>query len=301
MSQPDAQRDLLDPETVNRASSLGLLARRVVEGYKVGEHRSPLKGFAIEFAQHREYTPGDDVRHMDWKILGRTDRLFIKQYEQDTNFIAQILLDNSASMNFRSGGLSKFHTAKVIAACLSHVILQQRDAVSVGFVGDGSPSLLPRTDTPNRLPWIMESLAGAEAQGGASIGADLLKLAPAIKRRSIIVIISDLLQDEESLFAALPRFRYQESEVILFHVLDHAELDLPYQDKVRFEGLEGEEALTTQPEEFAMAYRKEVSDYCQKMRRNCESNDAHYVLVDTSKPLHEALGEYLSFRRRVHR
>lgn len=301
MSKHTPARDLLEPATVNRATALGLYARKVVEGYKVGEHRSPLKGFAIEFAQHREYAPGDDVRHLDWKILGRTDRLFIKQYEQDTNYIAQILLDNSGSMNFASEGQSKFYSAKVIAACLSHVILKQRDAVSIGFIGDGSPSLIPRTDTPNRMPWLMKKLADAEASGSANIGADLLKLAPAIKRRSIIVIISDLLQDEESLFAALPRFRYQESEVIVFHVLDHAELNFPYQDKVRFEGLEGEEALTTQPEDFADAYRAEVADYCVSMRRKCESNDAHYVLVDTSKPLSEALGEYLSFRRRVHR
>jgi uncharacterized protein (DUF58 family) len=301
MSNEPPKRDLLDPDTVNRASALGLYARKVVEGYKVGEHRSPLKGFAIEFAQHREYTPGDDVRHMDWKILARTDRLFIKQYEQDTNYIAQVLIDCSGSMNFASGVLSKFHFAKVITACLSHVILQQRDAVSIGFIGNGAPSLLPRTDTPNRMPWLMEHLAQAKATGNSNIGDDVLKLAPQIKRRSIVVIITDLLQDEEALFAALPRFRYQESEVILFHVLDHAELDLPYSDKVRFEGLEGEEALTTQPENFAAAYRKEVEDYCIQMRRNCESHDAHYVLVDTSKPLSEALGEYLSFRRRVHR
>jgi uncharacterized protein (DUF58 family) len=301
MSTNTPQRDLLDPDTVNRASALGLFARKVVEGYKVGEHRSPLKGFAIEFAQHREYAPGDDVRHMDWKILGRTDKLFIKQYEQDTNYIAQVLIDCSGSMNFTSDKLSKFHFAKMITACLSHVILHQRDAVSIGFIGNGAPSLLPRTDTPNRMPWVMENLAKAEATGNSNIGDDLLMLAPQIKRRSIIVIISDLLQDEEALFAALPRFRYQESEVILFHVLDHAELNLPYSDKVRFEGLEGEEALTTQPEDFAVAYRKEVAAYCVKMRRSCESHDAHYVLVDTSKPLSEALGEYLSFRRRVHR
>jgi Uncharacterized conserved protein (some members contain a von Willebrand factor type A (vWA) domain) len=301
MSTDTPQRDLLDPDTVNRASALGLFARKVVEGYKVGEHRSPLKGFAIEFAQHREYAPGDDVRHMDWKILGRTDRLFIKQYEQDTNYIAHVLMDCSGSMNFASEKLSKFHFSKVITACLAHVILHQRDAISVGFIGNDAPTLLPRTDTPNKMPWLMESLAKAEAGGRSNIGEDLLKLAPAIKRRSIIIIISDLLQDEDALFAALPRFRYQESEVILFHVLDHAELELPYADKVRFEGLEGEEALTTQPEDFAAAYRKEVADYCVKMRRSCESHDAHYVLIDTSKPLSEALGEYLSFRRRVHR
>jgi uncharacterized protein (DUF58 family) len=301
MSKHTPQRDLLDPDTVNRASALGLYARKVVEGYKVGEHRSPLKGFAIEFAQHREYAPGDDVRHMDWKILGRTDKLFIKQYEQDTNFIAQIIMDCSGSMNFASEHLSKFHYAKVISACLAHVILQQRDAVSLGFIGNAAPILLPRTDTPNRIPWLLEHLAKVEAQGNSNIGADLLHLAPQIKRRSIIVIISDLLQDETSLIAALPRFRYQESEVILFHVLDHAELDLPYSDKVRFEGLEGEAAFTTQPEDFATAYRQEVADYCQDMRRACERHDAQYVLVDTSKPLSEVLGEYLSFRRRVNR
>jgi uncharacterized protein (DUF58 family) len=301
MPSENALRSLLDPDTVNRAGALGLAARKVVEGYKVGEHRSPLKGFAIEFAQHREYMPGDDMRHIDWKILGRTDKLFIKQYEQDTNFIAHLLLDASGSMNFASATYSKFHYAKIIAASLAHVIVHQRDAVLLGYLGSGEPILLPRTDTPQRLPRVMESLAGMEAGGASDIGEDLLKLTPSIKRRSIVVILSDLLNDEESLFAALPRFQYQNTEVILVHVLDRAELDLPYEDKVRFEGLEGEAALTTHPEDFAEAYRAEVAAFCRDVRRRCESLDAHYVLADTSKPPAEILGEYLSFRRRLHR
>ena len=296
-----SHRELLDPDTVNRASALGLAARKVVEGYKVGEHRSPLKGFALEFAQHREYVPGDDMRHLDWKMLGRTDRLFIKQYEQDTNFIANILLDASGSMRFASETYSKFHYAKVLAACLSHIILQRSDAVSVGMVGNDAPFLTSRSDTLQRLPWIMETLAQAEAGGSSSIGRDLLQLAPQIKRRSIIIIISDLLNDEESLFEVLPRFQYQQSEVIVFQLLDPAELDLPYQDEVQFEGLEGEAPLTTSPQEFAAAYRAEVDAFCRDMRRRCESYDAHHVLVDTSKTLAEVLGEYLSFRRKVRR
>lgn len=296
-----SHRELLDPDTVNRASALGLAARKVVEGYKVGEHRSPLKGFALEFAQHREYAPGDDMRHLDWKMLGRTDRLFIKQYEQDTNFIANILLDASGSMCFASQTYSKFHYAKVLAACLSYVILQRSDAVSVGMIGNDAPFLISHTDTMQRLPWIMETLAQAAAGGSSAIGSDLLQLAPQIKRRSIIIIISDLLNDEESLFEVLPRFQYQQSEVIVFQLLDSAELNLPYQDEVCFEGLEGEAALTTSPQDFAAAYRAEVAAFCGEMRRRCESYDAHHVLIDTSKPLGEVLGEYLSFRRKVHR
>lgn len=296
-----SHRELLDPDTVNRASTLGLAARKVVEGYKVGEHRSPLKGFALEFAQHREYVAGDDMRHLDWKMLGKTDRLFIKQYEQDTNFIAHLLLDASGSMNYASDGYSKFHYAKVLAACLAHVILHQRDAVALGMIGNDAPGLMARTDTPQKMPWVMETLAQTEAGGSSSIGEDILRLAPQIKRRSIIVIFSDLLNDENSVFKALPRFQYQQSEVIVFQLLDPAELELPFVDKVRFEGLEGEEPLVTHPEDFAVAYREQVASFCKDMRKQCERYDAHHILVDTSKPLSEALGEYLSFRRRLNR
>jgi uncharacterized protein (DUF58 family) len=295
------QRDLLDPDAVKSASALGLIARKIVEGYKVGEHRSPLKGFAIEFAQHREYAPGDDVRHMDWKILGRSDRLFIKQYEQDTNYMANILLDASGSMAYGSGELSKLHAAKIIAACLSYTIVQQRDAVSVGTIGGGEPVLYPRTDTPARLPWVMESLAPLEAAGDSPLGADLTRLAPQIRPRSIVIVLSDLLKGEDEFFRSLARFQHQKTEVILFHIMDPAELTLPFTGKVRFEGLEGEEPLTTHPEEFALAYREEVQRFCKGIRTQCEACDAHYVLVDTSKPLGETLGEYLAFRQRINR
>lgn len=297
----DSHRELFDPSTVNRASALGLAARKVVEGVKVGEHRSKLKGFALEFAQHREYVPGDDAKHLDWKMFARKDKLFVKQYEQDTNFIAHILLDASGSMSFASEKHSKFHYAKVLAASLAHVILRQSDAVSVGMIGNGAPFVMPYTDTKQKLPWIMETLARAETGGDSSVGDDLLGLAPQIKSRSIIIIFSDLLNDEESFLKALSHLQYKKSEIIVLQLLDDAEINLPYESQVRFEGLEGEAPLTTYPKDFAETYRAEVAKFCRKIRLKCESYDVHYVLVNTSKPLGEVLGEYLSFRRRVYR
>ncbi|MGE9295147.1 MAG: DUF58 domain-containing protein [Puniceicoccales bacterium] len=301
MSSDAPDGNLIDPDAFKRASALGMLARKIVEGYKVGEHRSPLKGFAIEFAQHREYSPGDDTRHLDWKMFGRSEKLFIKQYEQDTNFTATVMLDCSRSMNFGSGEVTKFNYAKLVAAALSHAVLLQRDAVSLGFLAGGQPNLIPRVDTPGRMPHLMNLLADAEATGDADLGADLAKVSPAIKPRSIVVILSDLLGDEQSFIRAIQRFQHTKTEVIVFHVLDHAELTLPYKDKVRFEGLEGEMPIITHPEEFAEAYREEVEAFCKRLRIACESHDAHYVLADTSKSVGELIGGYLIFRQRTHR
>jgi len=293
-------RDLLDPAALNRAESLGFVARTIVEGYKVGEHRSPLKGFAIEFAQHREYTPGDDVRHLDWKVLGRTDRLYLKQYEQDTNFVAHILLDTSGSMAYGSGKLTKLHYTKILAATLAHVILGQRDAVSLGLFGNNTRQLFPRTDTPQRLPWILETLAAAEAAGPTNLADHLARFAPAIRRRSLVILMSDFLEDEAAVLATLPRLRFQGCEVIIVHVLDHAELELPFKDTVRFEGLEGEQPLTTRPSDFRKSYQEAVQAYCTAFRQGCERMDCHYVLADTSQPPAEVLSTYLAFRNRLH-
>ena len=293
-------RDLLDPAALNRAESLGMLARTIVEGYKVGEHRSPLKGFAIEFAQHREYTPGDDVRHLDWKVLGRSDRLYLKQYEQDTNYIAHLLIDTSGSMGYASGRLSKLGYAKILAATLAHVILGQRDAVALGLFGDGKRQLFPRTDTPQRMPWLLETLIGATAAGQTRLADHLARFAPAIRRRSLVVIFSDFLEDEAGFLAMLPQLRFQGCEVIVIHVLDHAELELPFTDTVRFEGLEGEAPLTTRPSDFKKSYREAVQAYCTAFRQGCERLDCHYVLADTSQPPAEVLGAYLAFRNRQH-
>src|SRR5712671_3748399 len=205
------QIGLLDPQAINRAEALGLHARYVVEGYMAGEHKSPFRGFAIEFTQHREYVPGDDTRHLDWKVLGRTDRYYLKQYEQETNYVAHILLDGSESMKYGSGvkgqssgarkdtppaGITKFDYGKVMAACLAYLILNQRDATAVGVFDTSLKQYLPRTGNLASLHNIMTTLAGFEPRQQTGIGGVLHQIAGQIRRKGIVILISDLFDDE---------------------------------------------------------------------------------------------------------
>ncbi|MBN8712007.1 MAG: hypothetical protein BGO12_09320 [Verrucomicrobia bacterium 61-8] len=293
--------NLLDPQAVSRGEALGLMARRIVEGYRVGEHRSPFHGFAIEFAQHREYSAGDDIRHLDWKVLGRSDRYYIKQYEQDTNYVAHIAVDGSASMNYGSGKVSKLHFAKALAACLAYVILLQRDAVALMLFDTERRDYLPRTDSLGRINHIMNRLAAFEATGHTSFGRSLEQLAQEAKRRGIVILLSDLFGDEEQLASGLQRLAFSGNEVIVFHTLDHAEITFPFTGVYKFRDLEGDAELQTSPADIRKSYLKNFEDYRQRIRRICEKFNAHYVLADTEKPLAEVLSGYLAFRRNTGR
>lgn len=292
---------LLDPDAVSRGESLGLLARKIVEGYRVGEHRSPFHGFAIEFAQHREYSAGDDIRHLDWKVLGRSDRYYIKQYEQDTNYVAHLVIDGSASMNYASAKVTKLHFTKALAACLAYVILQQRDAVALMLFDTQTREHLPRTDNIGRMQHIMSRLAAFEATGHTGLARSLEHAAREAKRRGIVILISDLFDDEEALNEGLRRLTFSGNEVIVFHVLDHAELTFPFTGTCKFRDLEGTDELQTSPVDIRKAYLKNFEDFRQRVRRTCEKFNAHYVLADTSKTLAEVLSGYLAFRRNVGR
>jgi uncharacterized protein (DUF58 family) len=291
--------DLLDPDAVSKGDALGLMARKIVEGYRVGEHRSPFQGFAIEFAQHREYTPGDDTRHLDWKVFGRSERYYIRQYEQDTNFVANIVLDGSASMNYGSGKLSKLQYGKVFAACLAHVILTQRDAVALAMVGEEIQEYLPRTDNQQRIRHIMQRLAAFQGKGGTRLGNSLQQVARQTSRRGIVIIISDLFDDEEGLASGLERFAFSGNEVIVFQTLDSHELTFPFDGTWEFRNLEGEDHLKIAPEDYRKAYLKNFGEFQTRIRRMCEKFRAHYVLADTSKSLAETLSGYLAFRQRA--
>ena len=182
---------LLDADTLARADKLGMAARFIVEGYMAGEHKSPYRGFAIEFSQHREYSPGDDVRHLDWKVLGKTDRYYIKQYEQETNFVAHILVDGSESMQYGSGENSKLDYAKVAAACLAFLIIKQRDAVSLSLFDDSVREELPRGNTQNHLFNILEKLVQFNPQGETDLAGQLHALANRSQRKGLVIVISD--------------------------------------------------------------------------------------------------------------
>lgn len=290
---------LLDPDVISKAEALGLHARYVVEGYMAGEHKSPYRGFAIEFAQHREYSHGDDVRHLDWKVVGRTDRYYIKQYEQETNYVANILLDGSESMKYGSGKLTKLHYGKVIAACLSYLILNQRDAVALGLFDTGMRDYAPRSDSKATIHNLMARLAAFEPKARTNIGAVLHDMARQIRRKGIVVVISDFFDDEQAVLDGIQHLRFGGNEVIAFHVMDPYELEFPFRGLVEFEGLEQVPKILTRPGEIRKSYLREVEAFCARLRDGCERNNCHYVLVNTSHALDEVLSAYLAFRLRT--
>lgn len=293
--------DLLDAAAISRAESLGLHARFVVEGYMAGEHKSPYRGFAIEFAQHREYTHGDDPRHLDWKVLGRTDRYYIKQYEQETNYVAHLLLDGSESMNYGSGQLTKLQYGKMMAACLAYLILHQRDAAALGLFDTTIRDYSPRSDNLATIHKLMAQLAAFQPKHQTQIAAVLHDMARQIRRKGLVIVISDFFDDEAQVLEGIQHLRFGGNEVIVFHIMDPWELEFPFNGLVEFDGLEGVPKILTRPAEIRKSYLKEVEAFRQRIRDGCERNQCHYTLVNTAQPLHEVLSTYLAFRLRTTR
>ena len=293
------RRDLLDADTIARGESLGILARTVVEGYRVGEHRSPFRGFAIEFAQHREYTIGDDTRHLDWKVLGRTDRYYIKQYEQDTNFVAQLIIDGSESMNYGSDKITKMQYAKALAACLAYLVLLQRDAIALHIFDTQMRETMTRTDNMGKIHTIMDRLASFKATQQTRLGIALSDVARMTKARGIIIIISDLFDDEEAFEKGVQQLRFGGSEVVVFHVMDPYELEFPFDGVVEFVGLEGADRIKTTPDAIRKSYLDAVGAFRKRVQGVCDRSGCHYVLADTKHPLAETLSSYLAFRHKV--
>jgi uncharacterized protein (DUF58 family) len=301
----------LDADTINRATALGLAARFVVDGHMAGEHRSPFRGVSVEFVQHRPYAPGDDTRRLDHKVLGRTDRLVVKQYEQETNFVAHLLVDGSDSMRYRSADgpaakglppaqLSKFDYARGMAACLAYVVLRQRDAVAATVFDTAARHHVPRTSTLAGLGDLMTVLANARPASHTGIGDVLHAAAATVRRRGIVLLLSDLLDDEDKTLAGLRHLRFGGSEVVVFHVLDPYERQFPFAGNVRFTGLEQYAAdvpLKTRPADVRRSYLSNLTAFCDRIRAGCERHGCHYVPVDTGQPMAEVLGAYLASRR----
>ena len=290
-------RKLLDPRAIARAEALGMNARFIVEGYMAGEHKSPYRGFAIEFAQHREYAPGDDVRHLDWKVQAKTERYYIKQYEQETNFVAHLLLDGSESMKYGSGEISKLEYGKMMAACLAYLILHQRDAVALGIFDEEVQEYLPRSDNRDNLFRIMDRLAGFEPLRGTRLAPVLHGMAGQIKRKGIVIVISDFFDDEEELLQSVQHLRFKGHEVIMMQVLDPCEIDFPFTGNVEFEGLEDLPLIRTRPSQIKKSYHREFEKFRDRLRSDVERHQCHFVGVRTDQPLDEVLANYLTFRK----
>ena len=297
MPAPTTTRNLLDPAAIQKAEHLGLQARTIVEGYMAGAHRSPFRGFAIEFAQHREYVPGDDTRHLDWKVLGRSDRYYIKQYEQETNFVAHLLLDGSESMKYGSGKVTKLDYARTMAACLAYLILLQRDAVAVGVFDAKMREYQPRTDSLAKIHQICHLLASFQPTEPTAISGVLTDIARQVRRRGIVILISDLFDDEERVLQGIQHLRLAGHEVIVFQVLDPAELTFPFTGQVEFQGLEAQGRVITRPAEIRRSYLEEFNAYLSRIRLGCERNGCPYVQVTTDQPWADVLSAFLATRQ----
>jgi uncharacterized protein (DUF58 family) len=291
------QSKLLDPTAIQRAEMLGLQARSIVEGYMAGAHKSPFRGFAIEFAQHREYVAGDDIRHLDYKVLGRTDRYYIKQYEQETNYVAHLLVDGSESMAYGSERVTKFDYARTMAACLAYLILLQRDAMALSVFDSTQRSHVPRTNSLGAIHNVMNLLAGFTPTEKTKISAVLHDMAQQVKRRGICILISDFFDDVDEALRGIQRLRFSGSEVIVFHVLDPCEINFNFNGTVEFIGLEGIPKILARPAEVRKSYLREFAAFVDKLRGGCERAGCNYVQVNTSQPWAEVLSGYLASRQ----
>jgi len=286
----------LDPEVLKSISGLELKARLIVEGFVSGMHRSPFHGFSVEFAEHREYVPGDDIRFVDWKVYGKSDRYYIKQYEEETNLRAWILLDCSESMSFQSGAMSKIDYARHAAAALAYLVSQQSDAVGLCLFDDELRDVIPPASSTGHVRMLIKTLAEAETRGRTDIKDAINHAAERLGRRGVVVIISDLLDSSDAVLSAIRRLRHHHHEVILFHLLDHEERTFPFERMIRFEGMEGLPTVSADPAALRLQYLKELDDFTRKIKHGCLGAGADFVSLDTSMPLDVTLSSYLASR-----
>jgi uncharacterized protein (DUF58 family) len=288
---------LLDPAVLSRIGNLELVARRVVEGFITGLHHSPHFGLSVDFAEHRPYMAGDDIRRIDWRVYARTDRHYIKQFEADTNTDFTVVLDTSASMSFGSGGITKFDYARYLAACLAYFSSKQRDRVGLALFGSGQVNRIP--PGIKHLDLVLHQLDKATTSGSDALLPPLRKLSEHLRRRSIVAIISDFYESAPAVTEGVRQLRQRGNDVIVFHVLDHAELDFPYEDAMTILDLESGEKLPVVPETLKEDYQKLIAAHVDEVKRRMIEHGFDYMLLETTKPLDHALFHFLSTRERL--
>lgn len=296
MSEHLSETNYLDPELLQKLGDLELVAREVVEGLRVGSHRSPLRGFSTEFAHHRQYAPGDAIRDIDWRVYGRTDRYYTKLYEAETNFDCHLLVDASASMSYGSGKVNKVEYAKFLAASLAYLVLKQRDSVGLSVFDSEVRAYMPPRSAMGIIVQIDRLLREIRPTPKTTIARQLHDIALMMKRRSFVILISDLLADVADIMAGLHHLRFDGHNVVVLHTLDPYELEFPFKGTWRFEGLEAEEPLTTQPERIRDDYLASLAAYMEALRVGCMGANIDYKVVNTSRPLDGVLNEFFAER-----
>ena len=290
---------ILTPDIISRLNNLSLKARFVVEGFIVGLHKSPYHGFSVEFSEHRAYGAGDEIRHVDWKLWGKTDRFFIKQFEEETNLKSYLLVDQSLSMTYKSKKMTKLEYAQILAASLGYLMLKQQDAVGLTLFDDRIRVNIPARSKRSHLNIILSQMQNITAGPETTIAPVLHKTAEAIKKRGLIILISDLFDDPDKVLSGLQHFRYNGHEVIVFHVLDPQELTLDFTQRTRFRDMESGEEIVTDPWHIQSDYQKSMEQFCDYIKSNCRQKNIDYVQLSTDLPLDMALSEYLIKRKRI--
>jgi uncharacterized protein (DUF58 family) len=299
VSRPGELR-FLDPAVIARLASLELRARTIVEGFISGLHRSPLKGFSVEFAEYRQYFPGDDLSTIDWKVFARTDRHVVKKFEEETNLKGYLLVDVSGSMAYGSGPMTKLEYASTLAACLAYLMQKQRDAAGLATFDDRIRAVVAPGTRPGHLNAVMHALNSITAGTATNAGLALNQLADAVRKRGLVVLISDLFDEPERVVRGLKHLRFRGSDVLVFHLLDHAELTFPFESPARFRDMEDGAEVLISPPEIRQGYLASINGLVETYRRELGAAGIDYRLVDTSQPLDESLLEYLATRSRRH-
>ena len=289
----------LDPKVLARIDRLDLLARTVVDGFVAGLHQSPHLGVSVDFAEHRAYMPGDDIRRIDWRVYGRTDRLYVKEFEAETNANISILIDISASMDYASQGISKLDYARYLAASLAYFSFHQRDRVGLVTFDQDVVTQVPPTG--RRLDTILHSIDRITPGGRGQLDLPLRRIAESIRRRSILVLISDLYEPPPDILTAINRLRRRGNDLIVFHLLDPAEVEFTFDEATQFEDLETGERIPVVPARVRAGYRGLMQEHVAELTQRMGQNRIDYYLIETSKPLDHALFHYLSRRHRMSR
>jgi len=289
----------LDAATVARLSTMDVRARTVVEGFVAGLHKSPYKGFSVEFAEHRQYMPGDPVRSIDWKVYGKSDRFYVKEFEEETNLRAYLVVDGSASMGFSSGGVSKFDYARYLAAALAYLMIRQQDSVGVLLFDKEIRRFIPPRSAGKHLHVILTELENARPAATTGLAETLHRLAERVKRRGLMILMSDLFDDQERVLFALRHFRHKKNEVVVFHVLDRAERHFDFERESIFRDLETNEEMLVRPWEIRGEYKSSVTNWIERYRAACREIGVDYVPMHTETPFDTALLAYLDKRRRI--
>jgi uncharacterized protein (DUF58 family) len=294
-------RDYLKPETVSKLKGMELRARMVVEGFIAGLHKSPYHGFSVEFAEHRQYMPGDSIRDIDWKLYGKSDKFFIKQYEEETNLKGYLLLDCSKSMAYHSGAeISKLDYAGMLSGALSYMMLRQRDSVGLVTFDQKIRRYIPPRSKAGHLHVMLKEIADQTPSEMTDISHTLHEMAERIKRRGLVIIMSDLLDDAEKIISGLKHFRYNQHEVIVFHILDPRERDFAFGTDALFRDMETGEEITTSPYQIKKDFQRQVKAFAEEIAMACRQSNIDYHPIDTSMPFDKALYAFLGKRERLY-